>query len=843
MARFTFGGSSADFTFDLVRSGTAQLMAIAGGDVVTFWDSQVGGTQYDDLLAGADGSGGAISSITSDQFGMFPEFQGPDGVTKMYADAGGPRVAIAADAAQLVDEVQSLRDAAQAAEAAAEAWAQQAQEQVGSIDPGVAGGIATLDSGAAVPASQLAHTDAVMATALANSASASRGQTDARYASDPKQAYAGTSWWKYGDSWIGEYGLSSNGFITQTAAALSVSTVHNLAEFGSPIQSWCHLMLQNGGGFAWAAQTGGAVIAGTGLNDSRYTDLSLAANLAYKRAARNSLDIAVALWRGNARVGWTTTVGATAWGYAGTWTSPGYAYSTVGTLARTTVKGSVAALGFTGNEVSVIIGTDNAGSKCVVECAIDGVVQAPRKRLHDDGVVYPGGANTVAYRLLRFTDLEDGPHSLTITKVDPSTDALYIDSAVTPNSNAPDVYLVEPSILDASAYTNVAYAPYNNGTAASTRVMQRMFEDVAREWEGVHVVADSLLTGTVDYQADDLHPNASTGTPKLVASLTAKVTQAPTVANRAEDRIAGAALGRGAKKKITKNPKSVTYRYDVPGNLYALSIPDGAIGMRIRACGPGGGGGSARRGAAGTVCCGGGAGGSGGYMDTFLTTEGLPATVYVTVGAGGNGGAAVGADSTNGAPGTSGNPTYVTTDQTVPADESVYLAYACAGKPGAGGTAATGSAGAAQASSAGLTAVGAAASTTGGAGLATAANGYNGLGQGGGSGGGITAAGAQSAGGAGWWSNLFMTAVLAAPAGGVAGGGAGTSGIPTRVSGVLRTEGSGAGGGSNLTGPGGAGGAGGRGSGGGGGGASLNGSASGAGGVGGDGFVEITFYF
>lgn len=82
MARSDFGGTTADFTFTI---GSANVMSIAPSAVLTFWSAPTGGTRYTDLIV----NGSAATSVTSDAYGNVPQFQGPDGITSMWADGGG----------------------------------------------------------------------------------------------------------------------------------------------------------------------------------------------------------------------------------------------------------------------------------------------------------------------------------------------------------------------------------------------------------------------------------------------------------------------------------------------------------------------------------------------------------------------------------------------------------------------------------------------------------------------------------------------------------------------------------------------------------------------------------
>lgn len=84
MTRSTFGATSADF---LISVGPARQLRAQPG-TITLWSAQSGGTQYTDLLL----DGVAVSAIPVDSSGQVPQFQGPDGVVEIWADAGGSRV-------------------------------------------------------------------------------------------------------------------------------------------------------------------------------------------------------------------------------------------------------------------------------------------------------------------------------------------------------------------------------------------------------------------------------------------------------------------------------------------------------------------------------------------------------------------------------------------------------------------------------------------------------------------------------------------------------------------------------------------------------------------------------
>lgn len=101
--------SPADWVFLEGAGGEAILQ----GDVtVTFWNARTGGTQYEDLL---DESGAPITGVTSGDGtpipkGVIPQFQGPEGVTELWADAGGASRAkmMATDIGSVITEVETL---------------------------------------------------------------------------------------------------------------------------------------------------------------------------------------------------------------------------------------------------------------------------------------------------------------------------------------------------------------------------------------------------------------------------------------------------------------------------------------------------------------------------------------------------------------------------------------------------------------------------------------------------------------------------------------------------------------------------------------------------------------
>ncbi|MFE9936310.1 hypothetical protein [Streptomyces hirsutus] len=84
MARCLFGAGVGDFVVLPVDG----MWGVGAGREVTFWNAAADGVRYTDLL---DGAGAPVEAVVSDEHGSIPRFQGPHGVTGMWADAGGPR--------------------------------------------------------------------------------------------------------------------------------------------------------------------------------------------------------------------------------------------------------------------------------------------------------------------------------------------------------------------------------------------------------------------------------------------------------------------------------------------------------------------------------------------------------------------------------------------------------------------------------------------------------------------------------------------------------------------------------------------------------------------------------
>lgn len=113
MARADFGGTVSDFTF-VARTLMGRQVLDLEAATLTFWDAATGGTRHTDLLL----NGSPVSSITVGDDGQIPLFQGPDGVTAMWADAGSGRVRmVTTDGAAVHDARVATEAAATAAQA------------------------------------------------------------------------------------------------------------------------------------------------------------------------------------------------------------------------------------------------------------------------------------------------------------------------------------------------------------------------------------------------------------------------------------------------------------------------------------------------------------------------------------------------------------------------------------------------------------------------------------------------------------------------------------------------------------------------------------------------------
>ncbi|MGW4728084.1 hypothetical protein ACWEQC_02575 [Streptomyces shenzhenensis] len=157
MARFEFGAGVADF---VVQPADGQW-TVGQAVTVTFYDAQVDGTQYTDLLNTASEP---ITSVTSDEYGGLPRFWGPDGVTGMWASAGGGSRAYMD--AHSVTSIGGGNGAVESVNGMTGAVTLTA-EDVGAVPStavGAAGGVAALDADGLVPAEQLPATQAVVSS-------------------------------------------------------------------------------------------------------------------------------------------------------------------------------------------------------------------------------------------------------------------------------------------------------------------------------------------------------------------------------------------------------------------------------------------------------------------------------------------------------------------------------------------------------------------------------------------------------------------------------------------------------------------------------------------------------
>jgi hypothetical protein len=114
MARYNFGAGVADWVFGTATAdGVDHLAQVDGSATVTFWSAEEAGSQYTDLL---DADGLPVTSVTvADGSGVrargqIPPLKGPDGVTRMWAQAGSnPRaLMVTTDAADITTDPGTL---------------------------------------------------------------------------------------------------------------------------------------------------------------------------------------------------------------------------------------------------------------------------------------------------------------------------------------------------------------------------------------------------------------------------------------------------------------------------------------------------------------------------------------------------------------------------------------------------------------------------------------------------------------------------------------------------------------------------------------------------------------
>lgn len=130
--RYLFGGTGADWAYgdadvEDVTGTTVTVARFKPGSVIAFYDARSEGSQ---LVVTSDADGQNAITVTANAEGFIDtEFYGPDGVTSLYASAGGgPRVKLTADltpalAAETAARVQGDADTLAAANAYTDAHA------------------------------------------------------------------------------------------------------------------------------------------------------------------------------------------------------------------------------------------------------------------------------------------------------------------------------------------------------------------------------------------------------------------------------------------------------------------------------------------------------------------------------------------------------------------------------------------------------------------------------------------------------------------------------------------------------------------------------------------------
>ncbi|MFE7347531.1 hypothetical protein [Streptomyces fimicarius] len=161
MPRYEYGAGVADF----VVAPADGIWTVGVLATITFWDAATDGTQYTDLL---DGSASPITEVISDGHGSLPRFLGPDGITGMWADAGGGtrawmdahNVVAGGSSDQSVSSVNGQTGEVKLTApdvGAAPTAHTHTPAQAGAIpaaDRGVASGVATLDTSGVLAAAQ-----------------------------------------------------------------------------------------------------------------------------------------------------------------------------------------------------------------------------------------------------------------------------------------------------------------------------------------------------------------------------------------------------------------------------------------------------------------------------------------------------------------------------------------------------------------------------------------------------------------------------------------------------------------------------------------------------------------
>ena len=811
--RNRFGGTSTDWVFTPVLSGSAVVPSLAS-EPVTFWSSKTGGTQYTDLLV----NGAAASTVVTTGTGQLPIFYGPDGVTELWADAGSERVLLTTNAnaasTAWLDESAVVGDLLIATLAA---------RQTRPIRIVFAGSSTTVGLNATQPMhrwvnrftarlqsafpSGLPGGETEVVTAAVGAASPSRlpgihgynGGAGGTYANSYMSAgllgHIGTLDPQIVVHMIGanDYYLGVTPADYKAALITALTSIDGVApdvlhvivstyprpDVATPAYPWSDYgVAMREVADQWADRGRFVDLTGAysraGVPGADPLDLISADNIHQTdaghemMAARVAAGLAVPVTPRD--VDWILTdTGERSDGgldqadqgnpwrvQSGTWTRSG------GTITQTT-----------GGTALVDAGTDQVDVRAVVRVA----------------------ASEIPGILARASD-DSNRLGLFLNRANGTVDFYRMKAGVN-------------TLLTFAAFASVVNRDY------TLRLV------VDGDQVSGYVDGARLVTWTLD--ATDLAAFAGR-------------TMVGVRCSTPGGKFSRFGVRRVGDRDPAPRDAPTTTRFVGAQTHTPFVVPAGAQSLFIRSQNPGNGGGSGRRGAAGTVRCGGGGGSAGSFSETRVAAASLPRTLYITVGTPGTGGAGVATDDTNGSAGTAATVNAVKTDTSATTAANTLM-LTSSGVGGSGGTAASGTGGTAGAGR-WIPSPGAAASTTGGVGgNGSAAGSCPGSG---GAGGGLDAANTNRAGGTGGYpAGVHVTQV----AGGTAGGGAGNVGVGP-IGDVLDSAGGGSGGGSNSAGPGGAGGNGGPyGGGGGGGGASVNGQLSGKGGDGGRGFVEISVIY
>lgn len=188
--------------------------------------------------------------------------------------------------------------------------------------------------------------------------------------------------------------------------------------------------------------------------------------------------------------------------YSGTWNNVMFSESIGTTVNYTDKYNSSLKFSFSGNALSIGSYINNESDAGTIEIKIDDKIQYIKKLPNNAGskghTVYP----------INITNLSNGKHTCTITKVDKGKGKIYFDWYGVPSDNPPLIIINGITKMKTSAY--LMYDPYNNGKDMYVNQANQKINKAVSEFDDkVMFVSQYNFDPNKNdlIRADQVHPN------------------------------------------------------------------------------------------------------------------------------------------------------------------------------------------------------------------------------------------------------------------------------------------------------------------------------------------------